>query len=118
MVRGSSPAAQPRMPRRGDVYWVDLDPTRGSEIQKTRPCVIVSPDELNQHLRTVLIAPLTSGGRAYPWRVACHVQDKEGWIALDQLRTIDRERLVRYVGPLAEDALTTVLTTLAEFFAA
>jgi mRNA interferase MazF len=97
---------------------VDLDPTRGSEIQKTRPCVVVSPDELNQHLRTVLIAPLTSGGRPYPWRVECRVEAQEGRIALDQLRTVDRERLVGYMGPLAEETLTAVLITLTEFFAA
>jgi mRNA interferase MazF len=106
------------MPRRGDVYWVDLDPTRGSEIEKTRPCVIVSPDELNQHLRTVLIAPLTTGGRPYPWRVECRVQDQQGRVALDQLRTVDRERLVRYAEPLPDETLTAVLAVLAEFFAA
>jgi mRNA interferase MazF len=99
------------------VYWVDLDPTRGSEIQKTRPGVVVSPDELNTHLRTVIIAPVTSGGRAYPWRVGCRVQQRRGHVALDQLRTVDRERLVGYIGVLSEETLTAVLETLGEFFA-
>lgn len=117
LVAGSEAAARPQVPRRGAVYWVDLDPTRGSEIQKTRPCVVVSPDELNAHLRTVIIAPVTSGGRPYPWRVECRVQQRKGRVALDQLRTVDRERLVGYVGMLSEQTLATVLETLAEFFA-
>ena len=76
-------------PRRGDVVLVALDPTRGSEIRKTRPCVIVSPDELNRHLRTVIVAPMTTGGQAYPWRIACRFQQRDGFIAIDQLRTIE-----------------------------
>ncbi len=108
----------PRPPRRGAVYLVDLDPTRGSEIQKTRPCVVVSPDELNEHLRTVIVAPMTTGGRPYPWRVACRFQEQEGRVALDQLRTVDRERLTRHLGKLSEQTMAAVLTTLAEFFAA
>lgn len=104
-------------PRRGAVYMVDLDPTRGSEIQKTRPCLVVSPDELNQHLRTVIIAPMTTGGRPYPWRVPCRFDAREGRVALDQLRTVDRERLVRYVGRLPDRAMGSVLATLAELFA-
>jgi mRNA interferase MazF len=115
-VVAGTEAAGFHLPRRGAVYWVNLDPTRGSEIQKTRPCVVVSPDELNAHLRTVLIAPVTSGGRAYPWRVECRVQQKRGRIALDQLRTVDRERLVGYIGILPEPTLAAVLETLAEFF--
>lgn len=116
MVAGAE-AARPPVPRRGAVYWVNLDPTRGSEIQKTRPCVVVSPDDLNAHLRTVIIAPVTSGGQAYPWRVDCRVQQKRGRVALDQLRTVDRERLVGYIGTLPEPTLTAVLETLSEFFA-
>ena len=81
--------------RRGDVFLIDLDPTRGSEIQKTRPCVVVSPDELNAHLRTVIVAPLTTGGQPYPFRVPCRFSNKSGHVVTDQLRTIDRERLVR-----------------------
>lgn len=107
----------PKPPRRGAVYLVDLDPTRGSEIQKTRPCVIVSPDELNEHLRTVIVAPMTTGGRPYPWRVACRFQEQEGRVALDQLRTVDRERLTRHLGKLPEQTMRSVLGTLAEFFA-
>ena len=116
MVAGTG-ASVPQVPRRGAVYWVNLDPTRGSEIQKTRPCVVVSPDELNAHLRTVIIAPVTSGGRAYPWRVECRVQQKRGRVALDQLRTVDRERLVGYIGILSESTLAAVLETLTDFFA-
>lgn len=114
---GSRGTNSPKIPRRGAVYWVDLTPTRGSEIQKTRPCVVVSPDELNAHLQTVIVAPVTSGGRSYPWRVECRVQRKEGRVALDQLRTVDRERLVGYLGPLSEETLAAVLATLTEFFA-
>ena len=107
-----------RVPHRGAVYWVNLDPTRGSEIQKARPCVIVSPDELNEHLRTVIIAPLTTGGQPYPWRVPCRVQKQEGRVALDQLRTVERERLAGYLGELSEETMAAVIHTLAEFFAA
>jgi mRNA interferase MazF len=117
VVGGGKEATRGQVPRRGAVYWVDLDPTRGSEIQKTRPCVVVSPDELNAHLHTVIVAPLTSGGRAYPWRVDCTIQHKAGRVALDQLRTVDRERLVGYIGALSEQTLTSVLETLTEFFA-
>lgn len=117
MVAGSGATARPPVPQRGAVYWVDLDPARGSEIQKARPCVVVSPDELNAHLRTVIIAPVTSGGRPYPWRVECRIQRRRGRVALDQLRTVDRERLAGYMGALPEQTLTAVLETLTEFFA-
>jgi mRNA interferase MazF len=117
MVAGERSEAQPGFPRRGGVYWVNLDPTRGSEIRKTRPCVVVSPDELNAHLNTVIVAPVTSGGRPYPWRIECRVQNRDGRVALDQLRTIDRERLVGYLDPLPEQTLNLVLGTLTEFFA-
>ncbi|HEX8450556.1 MAG TPA: type II toxin-antitoxin system PemK/MazF family toxin [Longimicrobium sp.] len=106
----------PKLPRRGAVYLVNLDPTRGSEIQKTRPCLVVSPDELNEHLRTVIIAPMTTGGRPYPWRVACRFQEQEGRVALDQLRTVDRERLTRYLGKLPAETVTSVLGTLSDLF--
>jgi mRNA interferase MazF len=76
---------------RGDVHLVRLDPTLGSEMQKTRPCLVVSPDELNEHLRTVIVAPMTTAGRAYPWRVPCRFQRRAGFVALDQLRTVDAE---------------------------
>jgi mRNA interferase MazF len=102
---------------RGDVHLVRLDPALGSEIQKTRPCLVVSPDELNQYLRTVVIAPMTTGGRAYPWRVPCRFQRRSGFVALDQLRTVDAERLVRRLGRLTPDTITVVLQRLQEMFA-
>lgn len=103
--------------RRGDVYLVGLDPTLGSEIRKTRPCLVVSPDELNEHLRTVLVAPMTTGGQAYPWRIPCRFQRRSGYVALDQLRTIDGERLLKRLGRLASKTSTKVLKTLQEMFA-
>lgn len=101
---------------RGDVHLVGPDPTHGSEIKNTRPCLIVSPDELNQHLRTVIVAPMTTGGQAYPWRVACRFQNRSGFVALDQLRTVDRERLVKRLGRLSAATTTEVLDTLQEMF--
>jgi mRNA interferase MazF len=95
---------------------VALDPTLGSEIKKTRPCLIVSPDELNQHLRTVIVAPMTTGGQAYPWRVACRFQNRTGFVALDQLRTVDTERLAKRLGRLSPATTTEVLDTLQEMF--
>lgn len=105
-----------RGPLRGDVYLVALDPTMGSEIKKTRPCLVVSPDELNLHLRTVIVAPMTTGGHAYPWRVACRFQQRSGFVALDQLRTIDTTRLVKRLGRLSAAATTGALDTLQEMF--
>lgn len=104
--------------KRGDVVLVALDPTRGSEIRKTRPCVVVSPDELNGHLRTLIVAPMTTGGHAYPWRVPCRFQQRDGHIALDQLRTIDRERVTRRLGRLVPSVVSATLTLLHELFAA
>ena len=78
---------------RGDVHYVRLDPTHGSELRKTRPCVVVSPDELNHHLRTVIVAPMTTSARAYPWLVPCRFRGRKGVVALDQIRAIDAERL-------------------------
>ncbi|KEF41426.1 MAG: growth inhibitor PemK [Cyanobium sp. CACIAM 14] len=102
---------------RGDVFLVALNPTRGQEIRKTRPCVIVSPDELNAHLSTFIVAPLTTGGHPYPFRVACSFQGKAGFIVLDQLRTVDRERLVKRLGRLEEKALDQALAVLQAMFA-
>ena len=102
---------------RGDVHLVRLDPTLGSEIQKTRPCVIVSPDELNAHLRTVIVAPMMTGGRAYPWRIRCRFQRRSGYVVLDQLRTVDRERLLKRLGALSTETVTVVLDSLQEMFA-
>ncbi len=102
---------------RGEVYLIELDPTRGSEIRKTRPCLIISPDELNQYLRTVIVAPMTTGGHAYPWRVRCRFRDRSGFVAIDQLRTVDSERLVKRLGRITPGTLSTVLATLQEMFA-
>jgi len=103
--------------RRGDVFLVELEPTRGREIRKTRPCLIVSPDELNRHLSTVIAAPMTTGGHAYPFRVACRFQKKDGYIVLDQIRTVDSNRLVRKLGRVSPTALTASLGVLQEMFA-
>lgn len=103
--------------RRGEVFLVNLNPTRGSEIQKTRPCVVVSPDELNEHLRTVIVAPLTTGGQVYPFRVPCRFRGRVGRVVLDQIRTVDRERLVRRLGQLSPATLGRTLAVLQEMFA-
>jgi mRNA interferase MazF len=102
---------------RGDVHLVLLDPTVGSEIRKTRPCLIVSPDEFNAHLRTIIVAPMTTRGQAYPWRIRCRFQRRSGYVVLDQLRTVDRERLVKRLGALPTDTMTDVLGGLQEMFA-
>lgn len=102
---------------RGEVHLVRLDPTLGSEIQQTRPCLIVSPDELNAHLQTVIVAPMTTGGQAYPWRIRCRFQNRSGFVVLDQLRTVDRERLVKRLGVLTPATLADVLGGLREMFA-
>jgi mRNA interferase MazF len=102
--------------RRGDVFLANLDPARGGEIQKTRPCVIVSPDELNSYLRTFIVAPLTTGGHPYPFRVPCRFEGRAGSIVIDQIRAIDRERLVRRLGKLSPLTLGRVLAILQEMF--
>lgn len=102
---------------RGEVFLVSLNPTRGQEIRKTRPCVVVSPDDLNASMGTFIVAPLTTGGRAYPFRVPCTFQGKESHIVPDQLRTVDHERLVKWLGALPEVALLQVLSVLQEMFA-
>ena len=102
--------------RRGDVFLVSLDPVKGGEIKKTRPCVIVSPDELNAHLRTYTVAPLTTGGHPYPFRVPCRFEGRSGYVVIDQIRTVDRERLVRRLGKLAPSTLGRVLAILQEMF--
>lgn len=112
---GSGASGGPPVP--GDVYLVGLDPTRGSEIRKTRPCVIVSPDELNHHLRTVVVAPMTTAGQVYPWRVPCRFQSQHGFVAVDQLRTVDRERLLKRLGRLSSTTVAAVLGSLQEMFA-
>ena len=101
---------------RFDVYLVILDPTVGSEIQKTRPCLIISPDEMNRHIATVIVAPMTTKGRSYPTRVACTFQGKECQVVLDQIRTVDKSRLARKIGRLKVESQHEVLYVLAEMF--
>jgi mRNA interferase MazF len=103
--------------RRGDVFLVALDPTLGREIRKTRPCVVLSPDELNRHLETVVVAPMTTGGHPYPYRVGCRFQKREGYVVLDQLRAVDMHRLVRKLGRLSSRATASSLSVLQEMFA-
>jgi mRNA interferase MazF len=103
--------------RRGDIFLVSLDPTRGGEIQKMRPCVVVSPDDLNVSLRTFIIAPLTTGGHPYPFRVPCKFEGRLGYVVIDQIRTVDRERLVRRLGKLPSSTLGRILAILQEMFA-
>ncbi|MDX2437614.1 MAG: type II toxin-antitoxin system PemK/MazF family toxin [Acidobacteriota bacterium] len=102
---------------RFDVFLISLDPTRGSEIRKTRPCLIISPDEMNDHISTVIVAPMTTKGRPYPTRVSCTFQGKRGQIVLDQIRTVDKTRLVRRLGTISDAAQTKVLDALQELFA-
>lgn len=102
---------------RFEVHLVRLDPFEGHEIQKTRPCVVVSPDELNRHIRTVIVAPMTTKGRPYPTRVPIRFQRKDGQIVLDQIRTIDETRLVRRLGKISATAAQRVLVVLGEMFA-
>lgn len=104
-------------PRRYEVWLVALDPSRGSEIRKTRPCVIVSPDEMNRHLMTAIVAPMTTTERAYPTRIAVALQGKKGQVALDQLRAVDRQRLVRKLGSISPKTADLVSATLSEMFA-
>ena len=102
---------------RFDVYLVRLDPTQGREIQKTRPCVVISPDEMNRHIETVIVAPMTTKGRTYPTRVPLRFQRKVGQIVLDQVRTVDKSRLVRRLGKISDRAALQVLSVLKEMFA-
>lgn len=104
-------------PQRGEVYLVGLDPTRGREIRKTRPCVVISPDDLNDHLQTILVAPLTTGSHSYPFRIPCRFQRRDGHIVLDQIRAIDISRLVRKLGKVPPATLRSVLQVLREMFA-
>lgn len=104
--------------RRFDVYLINLDPTVGSEIQKTRPCLVISPDELNRHIATVIIAPMTTKGRDYPTRIACKFRGKQSQIVLDQIRTVDKFRLVKKAGKIDDLTQTKVLTKLKEMFSA
>jgi mRNA interferase MazF len=105
-----------RTPRRDEVWLVSLDPTHGAEIRKTRPCLVLSPDEMNRYLQTVIVAPMTTTLRPYPTRVALRFQGKSGQIALDQLRPVDRQRLVRKLGTVSPGAAQQSSSTLTEMF--
>ena len=109
---------KPERARRGDVFLVQLDPTRGGEIRKSRPCVVVSPDDLNAHVRTVIVAPLTKGGHAYPFRVPCKWGGKEGFVIVDQIRAVDVEWFVKRLGRLTPATLNRSLEVLQAMFAA
>ena len=102
---------------RGDIFLVALNPTRGSEISKTRPCVVISPNELNAHLRTFIVAPLTTGGHSYPFRVRCRFDGKACHVVPDQLRAVDRDRLVKRLGSFPETTLNELLGVLQAMFA-
>ena len=102
---------------RFEVYLIRLDPTQGRELRKTRPCVIISPDEMNRHIGTVIVAPMTTKGRDYPTRIPVRFQRKTGQIVLDQIRAVDKMRLVKRLGKIDDDTAQKLLTLLAEMFA-
>jgi mRNA interferase MazF len=103
-------------PHRDEVWLVDLDPTAGAEMRKTRPCLVVSPDEMNRHLRTVIVAPMTTVVRPYPTRIAVRFQGEHGQVALDQLRAVDRQRLATKLGKISPAIADAVAETLLEMF--
>jgi mRNA interferase MazF len=103
--------------KRFDIYLVNLDPTVGSEIQKTRPCLVISPDEMNRNIRTVIMAPMTSGQKDYPTRVSCAFRKKRGQIVLDQIRTIDKNRLIKKLGTIDPKAQLDTISILQRLFA-
>lgn len=103
--------------KRFEVYLVNLDPTVGSEIKKTRPCLVISPDVMNRHISTVIVAPMSTKGSRFPTRIPCRFQGKDGQIVLDQVRTVDRARLVKLLGTIGTGARKDVLGALAEMFA-
>ena len=102
--------------KRFEVYLVNLDPTVGGEIQKTRPCLVISPDEINSYIATIIVAPMTTRGRDYPSRVNCEFEGKAGQIVLDQIRTVDKSRLVKKLGKISAAAQSEVLAVLLEMF--
>lgn len=103
--------------KRFEVYLVNLDPTFGREIHKTRPCLVISPDEMNEYISTVIIAPMTTKGNDYPTRVSCQFEGKEGQVVLDQIRTVDRVRLIKKLGKIDPETQQQVLSVLLEMFA-
>lgn len=102
--------------KRGEIWLAALDPTQGSEIQKTRPCVVISPAEMNDHLRTAVVAPMTTGARPAPFRIPLRFQGKDGLVLLDQIRTLDKSRLLRRLGSMNGTTLTSTLSALRELF--
>ena len=102
---------------RFDVYLTILDPTVGSEIQKTRACLVISPDEMNRHIRTVIVAPMTTAGKDYPTRVPCLFKKKKGQVVLDQIRTIDKTRLIKKLGSIDSKTQIEVIAVLQRLFA-
>lgn len=102
---------------RFDVYLINLDPTIGSEIQKTRPCVIISPDEMNRHIHIVIVAPMTTAGREYPTRIKCEFKEKKGQVVVDQIRTIDKKQLIKKLGSLDSETQSKVISVLQRLFA-
>jgi len=102
---------------RFDVCLINLDPTIGSEIQKTRPCLIISPDEMNRHIRTVIVTPMTTAEKDYPTRVKCKFKKKRGQIVLDQIRTIDKTRLIKKIGKIDPETQIEVISVLQRLFA-
>jgi mRNA interferase MazF len=102
---------------RFDVFLVNLDPTMGSEIKKTSPCLVISPDEMNRHIRTIIIAPMTTAGKDYPTRLSCTFKKKMGQIVLDQIRTIDKIRLIKKLGAIDPDTQSEVISVLQRLFA-
>lgn len=103
--------------KRFDVCLVSLDPTKGREIKKTRPCLIISPDEMNRYISTVIVAPMTSKGNTYPTRISCQFQGVTGQIILDQIRTVDKTRIVKKLGTISKATQSKVLDSLGELFA-
>ena len=102
---------------RFDVYLINLDPTVGSEIKKNRPCLIISPDEMNRHIRTVIVAPMTTAGKEYPTRIPCTFKKKKGQIVIDQIRTIDKSRLIKRLGTIDPKTQLEVIAVLQRLFA-
>jgi len=103
--------------KRFEVYLISLDPTVGREIRKTRPCLVISPDEMNRYIATVIVAPMTTKGREYPTRVTCSFNGKDGQVVLDQIRTVDKSRLVHKLGEIGAKTKADVLSVIAEIFA-
>ena len=101
---------------RFDVYLINLDPTVGSEIKKIRPCLIISPDEMNRHIRTVIVAPMTTAGKEYPTRISCTFKKKKGQIVTDQIRTIDKSRLIKRLGTIDPNTQLEVIAVLQRLF--